>query len=104
MAVSVESDSTSEWLMRSTSADSPTELPALVAAVGAAGATRRDAHAHQLAWTLATFCGHRGRWREWVLAQHVAVASARHCGDAAVLPRRCGCSDRPTPPAIGSSR
>jgi tetratricopeptide (TPR) repeat protein len=71
--------------MRSTSADSPTELPALVAAVGAAGATRRDAHAHQLAWTLATFCGHRGRWREWVLAQHVAVASARHCGDAAVL-------------------
>jgi hypothetical protein len=56
------------------------ELPAPVATVGAAGAAGRDAHAHQLVWTLATFCGHRGRWREWVLAQHVAVASARHCG------------------------
>jgi hypothetical protein len=61
------------------------ELPALVAAVGAAGATGRDAHAHQLAWTLATFCGHRGRWRESVLAQHVAVASARHCGNSSAL-------------------
>jgi len=61
------------------------ELPALVAAVVPAGAAGRDAHAHRLAWTLATFCGHRGRWREWVLAQHVAVASARHCGDAAAL-------------------
>ncbi|HEY7103346.1 MAG TPA: BTAD domain-containing putative transcriptional regulator [Mycobacteriales bacterium] len=61
------------------------ELPALVAAVGAAGASGRDVQAHQLAWTLATFCGHRGRWRDWVLAQHVAVASARHCGDAAAL-------------------
>jgi len=61
------------------------ELPALVAAVGAAGAAGRDPRAHQLAWTLATFCGHRGRWREWLLAQHVAVSSARHCGDAAAL-------------------
>ena len=61
------------------------ELPALVAAVGAAGAAGRDARAHQLAWTLATFCGHRGRWREWALAQHVAVSSARRCGNAPAL-------------------
>jgi len=57
----------------------------LVAAVGAAGAAGHDEHAHRLAWTLATFCGHHGRWREWVLAQHVAVASARRCGDPAAL-------------------
>jgi tetratricopeptide (TPR) repeat protein len=61
------------------------ELPGLVAAVGAAGAAGRDEHAHRLAWTLATFCGHRGRWREWVLAQHVAVASAERCNDPAAL-------------------
>lgn len=61
------------------------EHQALLAAIGHAGAHGYDVHAYQLAWTLATYCGRRGYWQDWALAQHVAVAAAERLGDTLAL-------------------
>ena len=47
-----------------------------------------DAYAHALPWTLATYFDRRGHWRDWVAAQHIAVAAAQRLGDCVGAGRR----------------
>jgi tetratricopeptide (TPR) repeat protein len=54
-----------------------TEHAALLAAVDHAAATGFDAHAWQLAWTLATFLNRQGYWRDQAAVHHSAILAAR---------------------------
>jgi tetratricopeptide (TPR) repeat protein len=53
-----------------------TEHAVLLATVHHAAGTGFDAHAWQLAWTLATYLNRRGHWHDWVATQRVALAAA----------------------------
>ncbi|MFI7470492.1 AfsR/SARP family transcriptional regulator [Nonomuraea sp. NPDC049646] len=57
------------------------ECAVLVAAVARAAALGFDAHAWQLAWTLADFLDRRGMRHEHLAVQTTALAAARHAGD-----------------------
>jgi DNA-binding SARP family transcriptional activator/tetratricopeptide (TPR) repeat protein len=57
------------------------EHPVLLATIRFAAESGYDAHACTLPWTLATYFDRRGHWRDWVAAQHTAVAAARRLGD-----------------------
>ena len=58
-----------------------TEHPVLLATIRYAAEAGHDAYACALPWTLATYFDRRGHWRDWVVAQHTAVAAARRLGD-----------------------
>jgi DNA-binding SARP family transcriptional activator/tetratricopeptide (TPR) repeat protein len=55
----------------------------LAAAITLAAGTGFDAHAWQLAWTMATFLDRRGYWHEWAAIQRIAVAATARLGDTA---------------------
>lgn len=57
------------------------EHPVLLATIRHAAEAGHDAYACALPWTLATYFDRRGHWRDWVAAQHTAVAAARRLGD-----------------------
>ena len=76
---------------------SPPSTPVLLAAVDHAAATGFDAHAWQLAWTLADFLDRRGHWHDLAAAQQAALAAAGRLADP---PRRrapTAASPAPTP-------
>lgn len=58
-----------------------TEQAALLAATAQAADTGFDAHAWQLAWTLADFLDRRGRWHDQVAVQAMALEAALRAGD-----------------------
>lgn len=57
------------------------ELPGILAIIERAASAGFDAHAWQLAWTMAYFMERRGHWEAWAAAQQTALASARRLGD-----------------------
>ncbi len=57
------------------------EHPVLLATIRYAAESGHDAYACALPWTLATYFDRRGHWRDWVAAQHTAVAAAQRLDD-----------------------
>jgi tetratricopeptide (TPR) repeat protein len=57
------------------------EHVALLAAVPHAAAAGLDAHAWQIAWTIAGYLAPQGRWRDWHRIQLVALAAAQRLDD-----------------------
>ncbi|MDR6596812.1 BTAD domain-containing putative transcriptional regulator [Saccharothrix longispora] len=58
-----------------------TEHPVLVGAVELAHEEGFDAHAWQLAWTVATYFQRQGHWRDQLATQQVALAAGLRLGD-----------------------
>jgi DNA-binding SARP family transcriptional activator/Tfp pilus assembly protein PilF len=59
------------------------EHAVLLVAIDLASAAGFDAHTWQLSWTLATFLGRRGHWRDNVAVQRVALAAAERLAEPA---------------------
>jgi DNA-binding SARP family transcriptional activator/tetratricopeptide (TPR) repeat protein len=57
------------------------EHPVLLAAIDQAAAARFDAHAWQLAWSMATYLERRGHWHDWAATGRTALEAARRGGD-----------------------
>ncbi|MFD9704475.1 ATP-binding protein [Lentzea sp. NPDC059081] len=57
------------------------EYPNLISAVARAAEEGNHDHAWKLAWTLTTFCGRFGHWRDWLAIQRIAAASAIAVGN-----------------------
>jgi tetratricopeptide (TPR) repeat protein len=69
------------------------ECAALLATIELAARLDAGTHAWQLAWAVADYLDKRGRWPEWVAAQHTAAQAATRAGDrrgAAVVHRSLG--------------
>jgi tetratricopeptide (TPR) repeat protein len=61
------------------------ETPALLALTRLAYAEGFDTHAWLIPWTLALYLHRRGRWREFLTTQQVAVAAATRLGEEPAL-------------------
>jgi len=59
------------------------ERHVLVSAITLAADSGLAGHAWQLAWCLVTYLERQGHWPDWEATQRVALAAARHAGDAA---------------------
>jgi tetratricopeptide (TPR) repeat protein/DNA-binding XRE family transcriptional regulator len=59
------------------------EYPTLLAAITKAAGEGFHAHAWDLAWTLTDFLSWQGHWRQWAIAQAVALDCARRLDDPA---------------------
>jgi tetratricopeptide (TPR) repeat protein len=57
------------------------EYPVLLALIQMAAAGGWSTHAWQLPWTLVEFFERRGRWSDWVITHHAAVAAAQRLAD-----------------------
>jgi DNA-binding SARP family transcriptional activator/tetratricopeptide (TPR) repeat protein len=61
------------------------EVAVLLALIGYADANGFDVHAWQISWALSPFFSRRGRWRDYVAAQEMALAAARRLDDTLAL-------------------
>jgi DNA-binding SARP family transcriptional activator/tetratricopeptide (TPR) repeat protein len=61
------------------------EVTVLLALIGHAGAQGFDGHAWQIPWALSPFFSRRGRWRDYIAAQEMALAAARRLDDTLAL-------------------
>jgi DNA-binding SARP family transcriptional activator/tetratricopeptide (TPR) repeat protein len=61
------------------------EVAVLLALIGYAGAQGFDVHAWQIPWALSPFFSRRGRWRDYIAAQEIALAAARRLDDTLAL-------------------
>jgi DNA-binding SARP family transcriptional activator/tetratricopeptide (TPR) repeat protein len=61
------------------------EVAVLLALIGYAGAQAFDVHAWQIPWALSPFFSRRGRGRDYIAAQEIALAAARRLDDTLAL-------------------
>ncbi|WP_433517229.1 BTAD domain-containing putative transcriptional regulator [Nonomuraea sp. CA-143628] len=63
------------------------EQSVFVPVIEAAAREGLDGHAWRLAWVLSEYFERWGRWDDWFVAQHIALAAARRLGEAGALAR-----------------
>ena len=61
------------------------EVPVLLALIAFADTGGFDTHAWQIPWTLGPFFNRRGRWRDYIATQQIALAAAGRLADTLAL-------------------